>query len=157
MLDINSLLGWQPKTPQVSQVICTAANGYGSAGTAIRRFANVVQNIGESIVYRSDPVQGDFFQLTQSGIYYAYYSDQKTDGGVNIGITLDQPNLTVAIQSLTQPVVLSYLNIAAGLTAVTSSVFYAKAGSIVRANSGNAANATSAIDVSFRITLIAAT
>jgi len=156
MLDVNSLLGFQPKTPQVGQVVVTGGVGYGSVGTAIRTFTTVVESLGSSIVYRKDLIQGDFFEITQSGIYYAQYWDQK-NATLSLGITANQENLTTGIASLVEPVVLSYINGTTGFTVQTSCVAYLKAGTKVRANSSNAATSTAAADVGFRICLIRAT
>lgn len=92
--------------PQFSEsdscVRLDTANGYGSTGTKIRRFANERTNIGNDILYTPSAVNGDSFVIQTSGIYNISYSEYlpAVAGTNTFGITKNASSLNTAISSL---------------------------------------------------------
>lgn len=155
MLDINNLLGYQPKTPQISQVVATGGSGAGSASNnRIRRFTTLKESLGAAITYVPDAVNGDSFRINQSGMYSMSWLDVRAAGVLSIGITVNQPDLTIAAGSLTYPIKLLANDITAAQLGCITVSSYLKEGDIVRANDNAQASGTNANDVMFRITQI---
>ena len=121
-------------TTPLSYVRLNTANGYGSTNNKIRRFTNIVNNVGTDITYADSATLGGTFTINTTGVYSVSYSDQFTTA-VTMGISIDSTQLTTGITSIAVSNILS-----AGATAfggyaqVTSAVFYAAAASVIRAH-----------------------
>lgn len=110
------------------------ANGFGSTNTKIRRFTNVVANVGADITYADSATLGGSFTINTAGVYAVSFSE-----GVNaanrIGLSLNSNQLTTDIQAI------SIGNILANTTTPTANVEsnvcwtgYLQAGDVVRAH-----------------------
>ena len=128
----------------LSYVRLNTANGYGSTNTKIRRFTNIVNNVGTDITYADSATLGGTFTINTAGVYSVSYSDQFT-AAATLGLSIDSTQLTTNIQSVTAVNVLSICTTTGGNVAeVASATFYAAAASVVRAHTdGVAAGVTS--------------
>ena len=128
----------------LSYVRLNTANGYGSTNTKIRRFTNIVNNVGTDITYADSATLGGTFTINTAGVYSVSYSDQFT-AAATLGLSIDSTQLTTNIQSVTAVNVLSMCTTTGGNVAeVSSATFYAAAASVVRAHTdGVAAGVTS--------------
>lgn len=138
-----------------SSVRVNVANGVGSTNTAIRRFTNILTNIGADITYADSSTLGGSFTINSSGIYAISYNDQ-FNGGVLMGISLNSTQLTTAIQSITAA---DALNIVIGPTANGPAnaqwTGYLPAGSVIRAHASvNPTTGTTTSAVQFTITRV---
>ena len=79
---------YKPKTVKASwnsiggsdaEVIVQGGNGFGSTNTIVRRFSNVVVNIGSAITYADDLTYGASFLINTPGVYAITYTEQRTD------------------------------------------------------------------------------
>ena len=131
-----------PTWKALSYVRLNTANGYGSTNTFIRRFTNVVDNVGADITYADSATLGATFTLNTAGIYSASYSDQ-FDRPQHFGLSINSTQLTTSIASI------AVVNILAAATASTASfatavsaTFFAAAGSVVRSHTGSDVSGT---------------
>lgn len=131
-------------TTPLSYVRLNTANGYGSTNNKIRRFTNIVNNVGSDITYADSATLGGTFTINTSGVYSVSYCDQFTVAAT-LGLSIDSTQLTTNIQSVTAVNVLSICTTTGGNVAeVSSATFYAAAASVVRAHTdGVAAGITS--------------
>jgi hypothetical protein len=121
-------------TTPLSYVRLNTANGYGSTNTKIRRFTNIVNNVGTDITYADSATLGGTFTINTAGVYSVSYSDQFTTA-VTMGISINSTQLTTGITSIAVSDVLSASATAfAGYASVASGVFYAAATSVIRAH-----------------------
>lgn len=81
-----------------SQVRVNTANGYGSTNTMIRRFSNVVENVGADIVYADSAILGASFTIQTAGRYAISFSECLS-GNNAFGITLNSAQLTTSISN----------------------------------------------------------
>ena len=139
-------------TTPLSYVRLNTANGYGSTNTKIRRFTNIVNNVGTDITYADSATLGGTFTINTAGVYSANYCDQTT-GISELGLSIDSTQLTTQINSITITNVLAITNNpGANRTGSVSATFYAAATSIVRAHTnGDAAGAGTAQCTQFTI------
>jgi len=73
-----------------SYVEVNTGNGFGSTNVKIRRFSNIVQNIGTDITYADSATLGGSFTVNSDGIYSISYIDRKDGGTAEImGITIN--------------------------------------------------------------------
>lgn len=81
------------QTPD-SMIRLDTANGFGSTNTKIRRFTNLVANIGSEIFYVDSPTLGSSFTALESGVYSISYSEDISANSAIFGISLNttQPN-----------------------------------------------------------------
>jgi hypothetical protein len=61
----------------------SGANGFGSTATTTRRFASVLQNLGNDIEYTDSATLGGQFRARVSGIYNIAYSEVSTANTIN--------------------------------------------------------------------------
>jgi hypothetical protein len=126
-------------TTPLSYVRVNTPNGYGSTNNKIRRFTNIVDNVGTDITYADSATLGATFTINTNGVYSVSYGDSFSVAA-NMGISINSTQLTTSIDSIT---VANILSIATILTAnygvVCSATFYAAAASVVRAQTDGAA------------------
>jgi hypothetical protein len=85
-----------------SSVRVTGSNGYGSSGTAVRRFSNVEANIGSDIEYVDSATNGASFTIKSAGIYHVSFTNYFNQSVVsaNSGISKNASSLSTSITSL---------------------------------------------------------
>ena len=129
-------------TTPLSYVRLNTANGYGSTNTKIRRFTNIVDNVGADITYADSATLGATFTINTAGVYSVSYGDQFTTVDF-VGLSINSTQLTTNIQGNTVSNILSASSTpVANQSATASSTFYAAAASVVRAHNGGSASGT---------------
>lgn len=133
-------------TPQFedvdSMIRFHGGNGFGSAGTHIRRFSSVITHKGSAIKYEDSAIDGASFTIQEDGYYDISYSDQENNGtSTKAGITLNSPSLNTNINQLNGEHVLSIdgsiASSANDLYLACSWSGYLKEGDIIRAQVAN--------------------
>lgn len=88
-------------TPQYedvdSMVRVNTGNGHGSTNTAIRRFSDVVENLGSDITYTDSAIEGAKFTIETDGFYSISYSDMRSSSAADFGISKNSTQLTIGI------------------------------------------------------------
>lgn len=82
----------------VSEIFLNTGNGYGSTNTAIRRFTNVVRNVGSSMTYADSAGDGMSVTINKAGLYIFTANDELASP---IGISKNSAQLTTSIASIT--------------------------------------------------------
>ena len=122
-----------------SMVRVNTSNGYGSTNTKIRRFTNVVTNIGTDITYADSATLGGSFTINTSGIYSISYTDSST-GTLELALTVNDPSPTVGPSSVTPANILSGSDAgSANYWALAVWTGYLNAGDVIRAHTDGAA------------------
>ena len=130
-------------TTPLSYVRVNTANGYGSTNTKIRRFTNIVNNVGTDITYADSATLGGTFTINTAGVYSVGFSDMFTTDDF-LGISLNSTQLTTSIQSITITDVLGLaFSTIASRPAFVGATFYAAAASVVRAHTAGYATGVS--------------
>lgn len=118
-----------------SAVRLYAGNGFGSTNTAVRRFANLVDNFGSAITYTDSSTAGAQFTINEPGLYMMSYTDQIGATGTNFGITRNDPTWTVTGATV---LAIASANGAQSMDASTASAqIYLNKGDVIRCVSGN--------------------
>ena len=127
-------------TTPLSYVRLNTANGYGSTNTVIRRFTNIVNNVGTDITYADSATLGGTFTINTAGVYSVSFSDQFNS--VNwVGLSINSTQLTTSIISINVADALSIgITPLIGGSACASATFYATATSVIRAHTAGAAS-----------------
>ena len=129
-------------TTPLSYIRVNTANGYGSTNTRIRRFTNIVNNIGTDITYADSATLGGTFTINTNGVYSVSFSDQFTVAN-DMGVSINSTQLSTNISSVNVADILTAATTGgASYGAATSAVFYAATASVIRAH--NAGSATGA-------------
>ena len=127
-------------TTPLSYVRLNTANGYGSTNTVIRRFTNIVNNVGTDITYADSATLGGTFTINTNGVYSVSYSDQ-FNASAWLGLSFNSTQLTTSILSISITDILSASTTSAlNLPATTSSTFYAAATTVIRAHTQGTAS-----------------
>jgi hypothetical protein len=138
-------------TTPLSYVRLNTANGYGSTNTKIRRFTNIVNNVGADITYADSATLGGTFTLNTAGVYSVSYNDQFNTQEW-IGMSINSTQLTTAIQLITIGDILCVsLTTLTNYPGATSATFYAAAASVVRVHTGGAASGVNTSTCQFTI------
>lgn len=87
-------------TGTLGLVTVQGANGYGSVNTAIRRFSNILDQVGSDITYADSATAGATFVINTSGVYAMSATDLFTVAG-SIGISRNSAQTGTAIGSIT--------------------------------------------------------
>jgi hypothetical protein len=128
-----------PTISALSYVRVNTANGYGSTNTSIRRFTNVVNNVGTDITYADSATLGATFTINTAGVYSVSYVDNF--GSVsNVGITINSTQLSTDIGAVSvgdRLAISTSPNVNHSVS--TSAIFYATATSIIRAHTDGSA------------------
>ena len=126
-------------TTPLSYVRLNTSNGYGSTNNKIRRFTNIVDNVGADITYADSATLGATFTINANGVYSVSYGDSFSVAA-DLGISINSTQLTTSISAINAANVLSIATIAtANYGMVCSATFYAAAASVVRAQTDGAA------------------
>ena len=121
-------------TTPLSYVRLNTANGYGSTNTKIRRFTNIVNNVGTDITYADSATLGGTFTINTAGVYSVAYGDQFTPVSW-VGLSINSTQLTSNVTGINVADILSLsFTPTADAPAVISATFYAAAASVVRAH-----------------------
>lgn len=83
-----------------SMVRVINANGYGGAGTAIRRFSTVLANHGNDVSYADSASLGASFTINAAGVYAITYVECYSNSNNRVGISLNSSQLTTGIDSI---------------------------------------------------------
>jgi hypothetical protein len=127
-------------TTPLSYVRLNSANGYGSTNTVIRRFTNIVNNVGTDITYADSATLGGTFTINTAGVYSVSYSDQ-FNASSWLGLSFNSTQLTTSILSISVTDILSASTTSGvNLPATTSSTFYAAAATVIRAHTQGTAS-----------------
>ena len=135
------IVGWQATFDSIgdvgggSNVRLDTANGYGSTGTAIRRFTNERVNVGSGITYTDSATDGASFTAIRSGFYFASYSESANSSSGIAAISLNASSLNVSPNSLADSEVLASVQLGNVTNAENFSVSWAGwlwAGDIIR-------------------------
>jgi len=85
-----------------SMIRVQGANGFGSSGTKIRRFSNLLEDIGNDISYNnSDATDGAIFTINTDGVYSVSLSETAGAGTAHVGASVNSSQLTTNIGSIT--------------------------------------------------------
>lgn len=103
-----------PTSSAPSEIRLNTGNGFGSTSTVIRRFTNVVQNIGSDIVYTDSAANGASFTINTNGIYAITYTEEGNTGSPLFGISLNSASLTTDINAIAIGEILTISNCGAG-------------------------------------------
>jgi hypothetical protein len=126
-------------TTPLSYVRLNTANGYGSTNTVIRRFTNIVDNVGVDITYADSATLGATFTINTNGVYSVSYVDN-FNAVSNIGLSINSTQLTTDIGAISVATRLAISTSGgANYSVSTSATFYAAATSIIRAHDDGAA------------------
>lgn len=139
---------------QPSEVTVSVANGYGSTNTYIRRFSNVVTNVGSDITYADSATNGATFTINTNGKYAITYFDQ-FGSACQFGITLNDAQITTAFGSITfVPLSVGYAP-GANAGCISSYTGYLAAGAVIRAHADGVASGSRSNLCAFTITRVA--
>lgn len=140
----------------INEVFVQLGNGHGSTNTKIRRFSNVVKNVGAAITYADSSTDGASFTIQEKGIYAITYWDAYSAAATSFGITLNSSQLTTSIDSLGTPTEILVLSTipAAAFTTSVSVTRHLAIGDVIRAHDNGNNNSTSAITSGFSITKV---
>ena len=142
-------------TIPLSYIRVNTANGYGSTNTVIRRFTNIVNNVGTDITYADSATLGATFTINTAGVYSVHHSGAFSVAA-DFGISIDSTQLTTSIASITISNVLAgCTSPAGGYGTMASAIFYAAATSVVRAHCSVTASGGSANFTQFTIARVA--
>ncbi len=83
-----------------SEIYLDTGNGFGSGNTKIRRFTNVVNNVGVDLTLTQDSTNGDMITVNTAGLYSVCVCDRKNGGGIDYGFSVNSSALTTAIGSV---------------------------------------------------------
>ncbi len=140
---------------QASYVRLNSPNGYGSTNNKIRRFTNVVNNVGPDITYADSATLGATFTINTDGVYSVSTSGN-FDGGNTLGLSINSTQLTSSINAIDIGDVLAIGQTAgASLSTTISAVFYAASGAVVRVHNSGAVNGAGAQTHQFTIARVA--
>ena len=138
-------------TTPLSYVRLNTANGYGSTNTKIRRFTNIVNNVGTDITYADSATLGGTFTINTAGVYSVRNSDQ-FNGASEMGVSINSTQLTTNIYQISVTDILTCSTTsAANYAATAASTFYAAAASVLRAHDIGAATGTQPVMCQFTI------
>ena len=142
-------------TVPLSYIRLNTANGYGSTNTKIRRFTNIVNNVGTDITYADSATLGGTFTINTAGVYSVHYNDQFTSAE-NMGISINSTQLTTIITSIAVADVLAAgTSATANFAASCSATFYTTATSVIRAHTNGVASGTATTLCQFSIARVA--
>ena len=138
-------------TTPLSYVRLNTSNGYGSTNTVIRRFTNIVNNVGTDITYADSATLGATFTINTAGVYSASYNDSFVSGA-DMGMSINSTQLTTNIVSITvTDRLIAATATSANILSCVSATFYAAAASVVRAHTDAAASGAAPIRTNFTI------
>jgi hypothetical protein len=121
--------------PVVSRVELQLGNGGGGTRTSIRRWTNVVENIGTDITYTDSATNGAEFLINTSGLYAISWS-VRASAAVDVCITKNQiADFAVACNSIASPatyLVASAVTPGSGVGLTIAKTQYYSAGTVIR-------------------------
>lgn len=117
-----------------SEVWICNSTGYGIVNTKIRRYIDIIKNIGTDITYATSSNDGASFTINTDGVYSVHIEDFNTGTGAVAGASLNSTQLTTGISSNSVPNILIYGNsgTATGAQITGSVTFNASAGDVIR-------------------------
>lgn len=161
------VVGWTASTttsttiPLTSSVLVTqpdstvrvrTGNGFGSTNTQVRRYVNIDDNIGSSVLYQDSATAGASFTILEAGTYEMSADDLTTTTGSTLGITKN--TTTVAAGSN----LLAYGTVIGGQSNSISCTVQLTVGDVIRVMCESPGNITAAASVaSFKISKVGST
>jgi hypothetical protein len=137
-----------------SSIRLNTGNGYGSTNTAIKRFSNVVENLGSDITYADSATLGASFTANSDGIYNISYTEQVSVAAY-IGLSKNSSQLSTAIFNISTADRLSMASPAsAGYNGVVSWSGYLAKGDVIRAHNDGVAQGAQSDRSSFTISKV---
>ena len=134
-----------------SEVRLHTGNGWGSTGTAIRRFTTTVRNVGSDITYTDSATSGASFTINNDGNYFISFHEHRSNLTPS-GISINSSDLTAGIETLATAEVLALSRVVAtGQAVIKSWAGFLQAGDVIRAQSTGASEGTSPGFVKFSI------
>lgn len=138
---------WTSTAPSVTAtgnhcVSVMSGNGHGSTNTKIRRFSNVITNVGTAITYADSVTNGASFTINETGLYNITYSDNYTAGNTYMGASLNSANLTTNFFSCPNSERLMITKADGNVVANCSRTVYLTAGDVIRAHTNGLADVT---------------
>jgi len=86
-----------------SEVYLQTGSTFGSdSNNKIRRFSDVVRNVGPALTYTDSATAGLSITINEDGIYAIHYYEESSGGADDFGISLNASSLTTGITSLTK-------------------------------------------------------
>jgi hypothetical protein len=130
-------------TTPLSYVRLNTANGYGSTNTKIRRFTNIVNNVGTDITYADSATLGGTFTINANGVYSVGYNDQFAGGPEQLGFSRNSTQLTTGITGIAVADILTVgMTSTASQPSVAAATFYANSGDVIRAHTSGVGSGT---------------
>lgn len=123
-----------------SYVYLSGGSGHGSSGTAIRRFTTADANVGGAITYADSATTGSSFTINETGLYAMGWHDRMSGGGNVLGFSVNQSDLTIAVESLSWPQRLFYNNSASTTESLSFAIALLTSGDVLRFNDGGRNN-----------------
>lgn len=142
-----------------SMIRLNTGNGFGSTNGAIRRFSDLIESIGSSIVYADSVTEGASFTIQVDGVYHISYSDRFTTLS-SFGVSLNSTELNASVSTINNNDRLIITNIAeANKIGSASWVGILNAGDVIRAHTAGPglSDHSTPNHVSFTITHIGTT
>lgn len=129
-------------TPFKSVVRLNTGNGYGSTNTCIRRFTNIVTNVGTDITYTDSASLGASFTVNVAGMYSITYIDNfSTAANMGISLNTTQPTTTITGITITDSLG-DVATSGADRRSAISWTGYLPAGSVIRAHTDSNSGGT---------------
>jgi hypothetical protein len=109
-------------------------NGWGSTNLAIRRYSNILENVGSNITYADSATLGASFTINVAGVYAINATDSANgSGGEIFGFSRNSLQLSTDIQAITASFALAYTEPSGASSAIPSSwAGYLNVGDIIR-------------------------
>lgn len=141
--------------PQAQEVWVQSGNGYGTTNTRIRRFSNILVNVGSDITYADSAAAGGSFTINTAGVYTVSYSDL-FNAASNVGLSLNSTELSTSIVSIAANTRLA-INTSGGVNFATSMsvTLRLSPGNVIRAHTEGVAESAAPARASIRVTRIA--
>lgn len=100
MRDVNTLLGFQSKTPQRS-IVRVQGSVSGSNDGRSRTWTRVVENTGSDLVYNKDTANGDVITIVSAGLYIVYYTDSSAAANDQFGVVRNKDGGGTVLSDMT--------------------------------------------------------
>lgn len=137
-----------------SDVKVDGGNGYGSTNTVIRRYSNIVTNLGTDITYADSATLGASFTINTTGVYSMGTNDENSGGTCIFGFSVNSAQLSTNIDGITSANRLGLIQSASSINGTVSATAVLTAGDVVRPHGRGTCAATAPAFSAFRITKV---
>lgn len=144
--DGSGVLSWTNNTaftpPSSEVIVINGAPGHGSTNNKIRRFNDVVKNVGSAITYADSATLGGSFTINENGIYAISYTDTRVAGACAVGLSKNTTLPTTVVNSLPFNQLIHYIATAeANEPGQVCATLVLSAGDVIRAHTDGLPNA----------------